>query len=105
LHLAPRIKAELASKNLLDHQIAIAGYHEPSLVFALGQDVLLFTPDQAAVFLAEAEGNIAIIEDRSAPLFLDILGDLNISIIQHGAIEGYNYSRGKPVRLVIYTRQ
>jgi hypothetical protein len=105
LHLAPRIKAELASKNLLDHQVAIAGYHEPSLVFALGQDVLLFTPDQAAVFLAEAEGNIAIIEDRSAPLFLDILGDLNISIIQHGAIEGYNYSRGKPVRLVIYTRQ
>lgn len=105
LHLAPRIKAELASKNLLDHQVAIAGYHEPSLVFALGQDVLLFTPDQAAVFLAEAEGNIAIIEDRSAPLFLDILGDLNISIIQHGAIEGYNYSRGKPVRLLIYTRQ
>lgn len=105
LHLAPRIKAELVSKDLLDHQIAVAGYHEPSLVFALGQDILLFTPDQAAVFLAEAEDSIAIIEDKSAPLFLDILGNLNINVIQHGAIEGYNYSRGQPVRLVIYSRK
>ena len=105
LHLAPSIKAELESKDLLDHQIAVAGYHEPSLVFALGQDILLFTPDQAAVFLAEAEDSIAIIEDKSAPLFLDILGNLNISVIQHGAIEGYNYSRGQPVRLVIYSRK
>ena len=104
-HLAPRIKAELANKDLLDYPIAVAGYHEPSLVFSLGQDVLLFTSDQAAVFLAEANDNIAIIEDKSAPLFLETLGRLDVKIIQDGSIEGYNYSRGQWVRMVIYRRQ
>ena len=105
LHLAPRIKAELQRLDALEAPIAAAGYHEPSLVFALGEDVLLFTAEQTALFLVEAPNGTALVEAKAAPEFLDFLGQMNITVTAVGVIEGFNYSRGKPARIGIYRRQ
>jgi hypothetical protein len=105
LHLAPRIKAELQRLDVLETPIAAAGYHEPSLVFALGEDVLLFTAEQTALFLVEAPNGTALVEAKAAPEFLDFLGQMNITVTAVGVIEGFNYSRGKPARIGIYRRQ
>ncbi len=105
LHMAPRIKAELHQLNVLEKPIAAAGYHEPSLVFALGEDVLLFSAEQTALFLAEAPDGTALVEAKAAPEFLNTLGEMNITVTAVGVIEGFNYSRGKPARIGIYRRQ
>jgi len=104
LHLAPRIKAELHRLDVLDKPIASAGYHEPSLVFALGEDVLLFSAEQTALFMVEAPDGTALVEAASAPEFLDILGQMQITVTAVGVIEGFNYSRGDPARIGIYRR-
>ena len=104
-HLAPRIKAELMRQGVNDQPIAVSGYHEPSLVFALGQDVLLFNPEQTALFLIEAADGIALVEAETAMKFLDILGKKGIAVTQIAVIEGYNYSKGASVRMGIYRRQ
>jgi len=105
LHLAPRIKAELHRLDVLEKPVAAAGYHEPSLVFALGQDVLLFSAEQTALFLAEAPDGTALVEAASAQEFLDILGQMQMTVTAVGVVEGFNYSRGKPTRIGIYRRQ
>jgi hypothetical protein len=45
--------------------IASAGYHEPSLVFMLNGNVLLSTPNEVAIFMAEGQKNVGLIEDNS----------------------------------------
>ena len=104
-HLAPRIKAELTRQGFNDQPIAVSGYHEPSLVFALGEDVLLFNPEQTALFLLEAADGIALVEAAESIKFLDILSQKGVAVTQIAVIEGYNYAKGAPVRMGIYRRQ
>ena len=104
-HLAPRIKAELTRQGFNDQPIAASGYHEPSLVFALGEDVLLFNPEQTALFLLEAADGIALVEAAESIKFLDILSQKGVAVAQIAVIEGYNYAKGAPVRMGIYRRQ
>ena len=104
-HLAPRIKTALTHQGFNDQPIAASGYHEPSLVFALGQDLLLFSPAQTALFLLEATDGIALVEAGDAMEFLDILSKKDVAVTQTAVIEGYNYSKGESVRMGIYRRE
>jgi 4-amino-4-deoxy-L-arabinose transferase-like glycosyltransferase len=104
IRLAPRIKAELSKVTPEPELITAAGYHEPSLVFLLGQDVLLFTPTEAAIVLAEAEDGLALIERRSEDDFRKALDTLEIKVERLTSIKGYNISRGQNVEINIYRR-
>ena len=82
--------------------IAVAGYHEPSMVFSLGTDTLLFSAPEVALFLAEAPNGLAIVEKRAEAEFLKTAATAGIAVSQAGQVNGYNASRGKRVELEFY---
>jgi 4-amino-4-deoxy-L-arabinose transferase-like glycosyltransferase len=80
---------------------ALAGFTEPSLVFALGKDVVL--ADGAGAAEAGAErGGLALIEDRARGAFLARLAELEADAVPVASLSGFNYSRGKAVHVTLY---
>jgi len=82
--------------------MAAAGYHEPSLVFQLGRDLLLVDGREAALFLAEAPAGLAIIEQRQKALFLQTAQALNLQLADPQQIDGFNISKGRSVSIFLY---
>ena len=105
IRLAPRIEAELAKITRKPGLITAAGYHEPSLVFMLGKDTLLFTPQEAALFLAEAEDGLALVESRSEADFRKTLDTLGLNVERITSVKGHNISRGQDVEISFYRRK
>ena len=103
IHLAPRIKAAIEQLDNPPELIAISGYHEPSVVFMLGTDTLLFTPEDTALFLAESAGEgLAIVESRAQVRFLATASQANIRAKVVASVRGYNISKGQRVTLEFY---
>jgi 4-amino-4-deoxy-L-arabinose transferase-like glycosyltransferase len=106
LWLSARTEAALARARLLPKQgvadapVAVAGYAEPSLVFALGTATELDTPAEAAE--AIAENRPAVVEGREDPAFRQALGAIGARAVQVGEVRGLNYSKGDKVTLRIY---
>ena len=105
IRIAPRIKAELEQITPKPAVITAAGYHEPSLVFLLGADTLLFSPTEAALFLAEAEDGLALVERRSEEDFQKTISALALSLEAVTSIKGYNISRGQDVEITFYRQK
>ena len=82
--------------------MAAAGYHEPSLVFQLGRDLLLVDGREAALFLTEAPAGLAIVEQRQKALFLQTVQALNIRLADPQQIDGFNISKGWDVSIFLY---
>ena len=80
---------------------AIAGYQEPSLVFALGKDVVLADGRGAAEASARA-GSLALVEDEAQGDFLARLAELQADAKPVGEVSGINYSRGRKVHVIVY---
>ena len=80
---------------------ALAGYTEPSLVFALGKDVTLTDGRGAAQRGADA-GGLALIEDGEKPAYLARLAELQTDAQAVDALDGFNYSRGRKVHITLY---
>ena len=85
--------------------IAITGYHEPSLVFLLNGEILLSSPQEVAIFMAEGKNNIGLVENAALEEFLDISKELNLSIKTEEVIKGYNIAKGKHVQIHIFKNQ
>lgn len=106
LWLSARMEAALEQARLLPRQgvadapVAVTGYAEPSLVFALGTPTELTTPEAAAQ--AIAENRPAVVEDRKAEAFHRALGALGVKARQVGAVKGLDYSNGDEMTLRIY---
>lgn len=108
---APRLSQLWISRNLKpmvaantqpgDPPPALAGYEEPSLVFALGADVMLADGTGAADAGAKV-GGLALVEDQEKGAFLARLAELQSDAIPVGALDGFNYSRGRKVHIVLY---
>ena len=79
----------------------LAGFQEPSLVFALGKDVVL-TDGRGAAEAAAAHGGLALIEDRERGPFLARLAELQDDADMEAALWGFNYSRGRRVHVTLY---
>jgi 4-amino-4-deoxy-L-arabinose transferase-like glycosyltransferase len=92
-------------KDIKPDAIAISGYHEPSLVFLLNGEVLLSSPQEVAIFMAEGKNNIGLVEDDALKEFLDISKELNSSIRTDEVIKGYNIAKGKHVKIHIFKNQ
>ena len=85
--------------------VAITGYHEPSLVFLLNGEVLLSSPQEVAIFMAEGKNNIGLVENDALEDFLEISKELNLSIKIEEVIKGYNIAKGKHVQIHIFKNQ
>lgn len=82
--------------------VAVAGYAEPSLVFALGTATELDSPQDAAESLRD--GQPALVEARVEPEFLRALGSEGVAARKVDEIRGLDYSTGKPVSLGLWRR-
>jgi 4-amino-4-deoxy-L-arabinose transferase-like glycosyltransferase len=106
LWLSARTEAAMARAKLLPRQgiadapVAVAGYAEPSLVFALGTATELDSPQEAAQ--AIAENRPAVVEGREDPAFRAALKAAGAEAIQVGQVQGLDYSNGKKMMLRIY---
>ena len=80
--------------------IAVDGYDEPSLVFLLGARTELGDADDAAA--AISEGRPAIVELGELGRFRAALKADDAKAAPIAEVQGLDYSKGKPVRLVIY---
>jgi len=76
--------------------VVAAGYGEPSLVVALGTNTLLTSGAAAASWLAQHPHSLAIVADTELAAF----GGESFQALAR--VEGFNYSRGKPVAITIF---
>ncbi|MFN3512899.1 MAG: ArnT family glycosyltransferase [Phenylobacterium sp.] len=106
LWLSQRAEQALTHARLAPRQgfapapVAVAGYAEPSLVFALGTPTDLGGVGQAVQALAE--GRPAIVEAREQAAFEAALAARGVSAREVARLEGLNYSRGDETLLRIY---
>lgn len=106
LWLSQRTEAVLARAYLLPRQglaeapVAVAGYAEPSLVFALGSDTELEGGREAAEAIAEQRP--AVVEAREEPAFRRRLGERGLRAAEIGRVDGFDYSNGDPMTLRVY---
>lgn len=82
--------------------VAAAGFHEPSLVFALGTSTLLTDARGAARHLAKQPGALALIEARQAAEFRAAIRGMGLTAVPLGTVRGINLSKGKAVSLTLY---
>jgi 4-amino-4-deoxy-L-arabinose transferase-like glycosyltransferase len=103
--IAPRVAALLAGRapGLPPSQFGIAGYHEPSQMFATGTGtVLLRNGAAAAAFLAESPGRFAAVGDRDIAAFRAEAERAGLSLREEGAVSGFNYTRGRAIVLRLF---
>lgn len=106
LWLSREIEEALAARRLLPRQgiapapVAVAGYAEPSLVFALGTPTDLGDAGDAAA--AIAAGRPAVVEAREEAAFQAGLAILRAQASEVGRIQGLDYSNGDEMDLRIY---
>jgi hypothetical protein len=106
LWLSARLEDAMASARLLPRQgvaeapVAVSGYAEPSLVFALGTDTGLEGPDQAAQ--AVVENRPAIVEAHDEAAFRAALKARGGAAYKVAEVSGINYSKGDPMTLRVY---
>jgi 4-amino-4-deoxy-L-arabinose transferase-like glycosyltransferase len=90
----------LPRQGIADAPVAVAGYAEPSLVFALGTATELDTPQEAAQ--AIAENRPAVVESRQEAAFHAALKALGVQALLVGEVKGLDYSNGQRMTLRIY---
>lgn len=106
LWLSDRLERALGEARLLPRQgvaeapVAVAGFAEPSLVFALGTATELDGATEAAQ--AIVEGRPAIVEQAEEAAFHDALRARAGTAALVATIRGVNYSKGDPMTLRVY---
>jgi 4-amino-4-deoxy-L-arabinose transferase-like glycosyltransferase len=94
-------QAAISHRQAYDPPPMLAGYEEPSMVFALGKDVAL-TDGKGAAELGLARGGLALVDDENRPAFLARLAELQGSADAVDAVSGFNYSRGRSSHVTFY---
>ena len=92
-HINPR-------QGLINGPVAVAGYAEPSLVFALGAETELGSAENAAD--AIGEGRPAVVEARQEPAFRRALATDGETARLTSTVTGLDYSSGKAQVLRLY---
>ena len=103
--ISPRLAALVqgVQPGIRDEAFGIAGYHEPSLMFALGGGIrLLRGGEEAARFLAAAPGRVVAVSDSYEAAFRAEAAAAGLALREHGTVEGFNYSRGRPVAISVF---
>jgi 4-amino-4-deoxy-L-arabinose transferase-like glycosyltransferase len=102
LWLTPRLAALVAKdRQPSDPPPMLAGYEEPSLVFALGADTIL-SDGRGAAELGANTGGLALVQDDERPAFFARLAELEANATAVDDLSGVNYSRGRAVHITLY---
>ncbi len=100
--LQTTITRMIPPERLKSVRIASAGYHEPSLVFFMGTDTFLTSPEGAAQFLSANPDGISIVWEREEEGFFQQAETLGLKVKRLGSVEGINYSKGRKMALGLY---
>jgi 4-amino-4-deoxy-L-arabinose transferase-like glycosyltransferase len=106
LWLSARTERAMGELRLLPRQgvaeapVAVAGFAEPSLVFALGTATGLEGPAEAAKAIFERRP--AIVEAREEPAFRRALAAYGVGAREVAKVSGLNYSKGDTTTLRVY---
>jgi 4-amino-4-deoxy-L-arabinose transferase-like glycosyltransferase len=84
--------------------LAASGDSEPSLVFLLGTNTKFMSGADAARFLAQTQGGLALIESREETAFQAALPQAAIAVRTLGSVAGIDYSNGRHFVLTLYER-
>ena len=108
LWIAPRVAAGLRAHWPQGQPQAAAfgelGFAEPSLMFLCGtRTQLLGSAAAAAQFLTAGVERVLLVDERNEPALDRELASLHVSVRPLSPIVGYNYSRGRMVRLLLVT--
>ena len=102
LWVSPRAAAAVRALSRPDDPPpALAGYVEPSLVFLLGTETRQ-TNGHGAADAGAAQGGLALVEEREEGAFKARLAELDGDAAEVGAVDGFNYSRGRKVHIRIW---
>ena len=101
IHITPKIKNYIDSLEFRPDTIVATGYHEPSLVFSLGRDTLLLSPEEAALVLVEGDNTLAIVEDRTHNEVKKILNKFENKIVYLTSLDGFNLAKGQKIKIHI----
>ena len=74
-------------------------------MFLLGRNLLLLGASEAALFLIEAPGGLAIIEKRQQDAFLQAAVQLGIRLTPPVQLSGVNISKGQNVIIFLYSAE
>ncbi len=88
-------------RDLNDPPPVLAGYEEPSLVFALGADTAV-SDGVGAAEIGARRGGLALVDDEEQGKFLARLAELQADATALDALSGFNYSRGRAVHVTVY---
>lgn len=105
--LAPRLQTTLArvAPGLPAEHFGIVGHAEPSTLFAIGGGLrLLPNGPAAAAFLAELPGRVVAVGNRQEAAFQADAAARGLGLQELATVSGYNYSRGRPITLLMYRR-
>jgi len=106
LWLSRRVETAMAKAELLPRQgvadapVTVTGYAEPSLVFALGTETELGSPQDAAEAIVERRP--AVVEARQDAAFRQALRADRATAVEVAAVKGLDYSDGHKMTLRIY---
>lgn len=102
--IAPRLVAHMPDMaGCAKPRLASAGFNEPSLVFLTDtQTKLTSGGDAADHLLADPACGIAAIEKRHHKAFLDRVSANGQKVFSVGALDGFNYARGKRLLITLY---
>ena len=89
-------------KKLNYEELSVTGYHEPSLVFLAKGKIILSDPNEAAIFLAEGNNNLVLVEGRELDEFINSSSNLNIKLKKIREIKGFNYSKGQNIKILFF---
>ena len=101
IHITPKIKNYIDSLEFRPDTIVATGYHEPSLVFSLGRDTLLLSPEEAALVLIEGDNTLAIVEERTHNEVKKILNKFENKIVYLTSLDGFNLAKGQKIKIHI----
>ena len=102
IHVSSAIAKKIAALPTKPSAMATTGYQEPSLVFLLGRNLLFLSASEAALFLIEAPGGLALIEKRQQDAFLSAAGQLGVRLASPIQLSGFNKSKGQSVIIFLY---
>lgn len=84
-----------------DPPLVLAGYQEPSMLFAFGKDVRL-TDGAGAADAGVKSGGLILVEDGEQGAFLARLAELQADANALADLGGFNYSRGRRQHVTLY---
>lgn len=83
-------------------RMAVAGFREPSIIFAFGTETRLTSASGAADHLAAADDAAVLIHAEGVPPFLDAMAQHGKTAVEAGRITAFNTARGREVTLVLF---